>query len=62
VAGERIVAQLRRRLYAHVLSQEIAFFDGRRTGELMSRLASDTTVMQTTGHDQRQHGAAQRGG
>jgi ABC transporter fused permease/ATP-binding protein len=48
VAGERIVARLRRRLYAHVLSQEIAFFDGRRTGELMSRLASDTTVMQTT--------------
>ncbi|HEX5011905.1 MAG TPA: ABC transporter transmembrane domain-containing protein [Planctomycetota bacterium] len=48
IAGERIVARLRRRLYAHVLSQEIAFFDGRRTGELMSRLASDTTVMQTT--------------
>jgi ABC transporter fused permease/ATP-binding protein len=48
ISGERIVAGLRRRLYAHVLSQEIAFFDGRRTGELMSRLASDTTVMQTT--------------
>ncbi|MHC5210495.1 MAG: ABC transporter ATP-binding protein [Planctomycetota bacterium] len=48
VAGERIVTRLRERLYGHVLSQEVAFFDERRTGELMSRLASDTTVLQTT--------------
>src|SRR5262245_41565444 len=48
VAGERIVARLRRRLYAHVLSQEVAFFDSHRTGELVSRLASDTTVIQAT--------------
>ncbi len=48
VAGERIVARLRKTLYARVLQQEVAFFDERRTGELMSRLASDTTVLQTT--------------
>ena len=46
VAGERIVARLRGDLYATVMRQEIAFFDDRRTGELINRLASDTTVLQ----------------
>ena len=45
-AGERIVARLREDLYRSLLRQEIAFFDERRTGELTSRLASDTTVLQ----------------
>jgi ABC transporter fused permease/ATP-binding protein len=48
VAGERIVARLRKALYGRLLAQEVAFFDERRTGELVSRLASDTTVLQTT--------------
>ena len=48
VAGERIVARLRHQLFARLLDQEIAFFDRRRTGELTSRLASDTTVLQNT--------------
>ncbi|WP_223752597.1 ABC transporter transmembrane domain-containing protein [Myxococcus sp. RHSTA-1-4] len=47
-AGERVVARLRKDLFRAMLSQEIAFFDGRRTGELTSRLASDTTVLQNT--------------
>jgi ABC transporter fused permease/ATP-binding protein len=46
VAGERVVARLRTDLYAAVIAREIAFFDGRRTGELINRLASDTTVLQ----------------
>ncbi len=46
VAGERIVARLRGDLYSAVMQQEIAFFDKRRTGELINRLASDTTVLQ----------------
>jgi len=46
VAGERIVARLRTDLYSAVVRREIAFFDGRRTGELINRLASDTTVLQ----------------
>ena len=45
-AGERIVARLRNRLYSKLLSQEIAFFDGTKTGELVSRLSSDTQLMQ----------------
>ncbi|MFZ5470185.1 MAG: ABC transporter ATP-binding protein [Myxococcota bacterium] len=47
-AGERVVARLRRTLYEHLMAQEMAFFDERRTGELTNRLASDTTVLQNT--------------
>ena len=47
-AGERIVAQLRTDLYTAVIRREIAFFDLRRTGELLNRLSSDTTVLQNT--------------
>lgn len=46
VAGERVVVDLRAKLYRAILSQEVAFFDARRTGELTSRLASDTQVLQ----------------
>lgn len=46
VAGEQIVARLRRDLYAAILRQEIGFFDEQRTGELTQRLAADTTVLQ----------------
>lgn len=48
VSGERIVASLRTSLYRSIISQEVAFFDERRTGELTNRLASDTTVLQNT--------------
>ncbi|MDC0739973.1 ABC transporter ATP-binding protein [Polyangium mundeleinium] len=45
-AGERVVTRLRRDLFEHLLAQEIAFFDERKTGELTSRLAADTTLVQ----------------
>jgi ABC transporter fused permease/ATP-binding protein len=48
IAGERIVTRLRESVYRAILAQEIAFFDSRKTGELTSRLASDTTVLQNT--------------
>jgi len=48
VAGERIVTRLRQDLYLRIIRQEIGFFDQRRTGELINRLASDTTVLQNT--------------
>ena len=48
LSGERIVLRLRQRLYQQILSQEISFFDFNRTGELMSRLASDCTTLQNT--------------
>jgi ATP-binding cassette subfamily B protein len=45
-SGERVVAKLRRDLYAAIVRQEVGFFDEQRTGELTNRLASDTTVLQ----------------
>ncbi len=48
VAGERVVSRLRRDLYHHIIEQEVGFFDQRRTGELLNRLSSDTTVLQNT--------------
>ncbi|WP_414654185.1 ABC transporter ATP-binding protein [Hyalangium sp.] len=47
-AGERVVTRLRQNLFASLMSQEVAFFDERKTGELTNRLASDTTVLQST--------------
>ena len=47
IAGESVVTALREKLYRSVLTQEIAFFDERRTGELTNRLASDTSVLQS---------------
>ncbi|MCB1553979.1 MAG: ATP-binding cassette domain-containing protein [Xanthomonadales bacterium] len=40
--GERVVADLRRRLYEHLLYLDLAFFDRNRSGELVSRLSADT--------------------
>ena len=45
-AGERVVARLRTMLFNHLVVQDISFFDKTSTGELMNRLASDTTVLQ----------------
>jgi len=47
IIGERVVARLRCQLYARILKQEIAFFDEHKSGELVSRLGSDTTLLQT---------------
>lgn len=47
-AGERLVADLRRRLYGHLQSLSTSFFDGRRVGELMSRLTNDVAAIQSS--------------
>ncbi|KAL7536533.1 hypothetical protein ACHAWF_005492 [Thalassiosira exigua] len=47
VIGERVVARLRCTLYSQILKQEIAFFDEHKSGELISRLGSDTTLLQS---------------
>jgi len=41
--GERIVADLREGVFGHLVSLSIAYFDEAKTGELVSRLAADTT-------------------
>ena len=45
--GERITADLRNAVYAHVLRQSPAFFEHTQTGEVISRLSTDTTLVQT---------------
>ncbi len=45
-AGERIVARLRSDLFGALVRQDVSFFDGRRTGEMLSRLMADTTAVQ----------------
>ena len=45
--GERITADLRTAVYSHVLRQSPAFFESTQTGEVLSRLTSDTTLVQT---------------
>ena len=45
--GERVTADLRNAVYAHVLRQSPEFFETTQTGEVLSRLTSDTTLVQT---------------
>lgn len=45
--GDRITADLRKVVFARVLRQDPVFFETLRTGEVLSRLSSDTTLIQT---------------
>lgn len=45
--GERVTADLRNAVYAHVLRQSPEFFETTQTGEVLSRLTADTTLVQT---------------
>lgn len=45
--GERVTADVRKAVYAHVIRQSPAFFENTRTGEVLSRLTTDTTLVQT---------------
>ena len=44
--GERVVADLRRAVFDHVLRLSPAFFEVTRVGEVLSRLTADTTLLQ----------------
>lgn len=45
--GERVVADLRRAVYDHLLDLSPGFYANTRTGEVLSRLTTDTTLIQT---------------
>lgn len=45
--GERVVADLRRAVFDHLLGLSPSFFVNTRTGEVLSRLTTDTTLIQT---------------
>ncbi len=44
--GERVVADIRAKVFAHVLRLDPAFFETTRTGEILSRITTDTTLLQ----------------
>jgi len=45
--GERVIADIRKAVFDHVLSLTPSFFEITRTGEVLSRLTADTTLIQT---------------
>jgi ATP-binding cassette subfamily B protein len=45
--GERVTADIRRAVYGHVVNQSPEFFETTQTGEVLSRLTTDTTLIQT---------------
>ena len=45
--GERVTADLRNAVYRHVVEQSPEFFETTQTGEVLSRLTADTTLVQT---------------
>src|SRR5438046_1297639 len=47
IIGERVVADLRAAVFAHLTELSPAFFDSARTGEITSRLTADTTQIKS---------------
>lgn len=45
--GERVVADIRSAVYKHVIKMSPTFFEVTRTGEVLSRLTTDTTLVQS---------------
>ena len=45
--GERVTADIRSKVYSHVVTQSPQFFETTQTGEVLSRLTTDTTLIQT---------------
>ena len=45
--GERVVADMRERVFQNVLRQSPSYFETLQSGEVLSRLTSDTTLIQT---------------
>ena len=45
--GERVTADIRRAVYVHILRMSPQFFEITKTGEVLSRLTTDTTLIQT---------------
>jgi ATP-binding cassette, subfamily B, bacterial len=46
--GERVVAELRANLFAHLTRLDPSFFDAEKTGDIASRLSADTTQLKAT--------------
>lgn len=44
--GEQVIADIRRDVFRHVIRLHLGFFETTRTGEILSRMTTDTTVLQ----------------
>lgn len=44
--GERVIADLRKKLYAHIITLDPTFFDHYKTGNVLARMTADTTIVQ----------------
>ncbi len=44
--GEAVVADMRKKVFAHLLDLSVRFFEDRRTGEITSRLTADIATLQ----------------
>ncbi len=47
VLGQRVITDLRKAVYDHLLNLSPVFFERVRTGEVLSRLTTDTTLIET---------------
>jgi len=45
--GEHIIADLRKKIYQHIISLPPSFFEVNKTGEIISRITTDTSVLQS---------------
>jgi ATP-binding cassette subfamily B (MDR/TAP) protein 10 len=45
LAGQRMIARLRKSVFSSIVNQDVAFFDRNRVGELVNRLSVDVEVM-----------------
>lgn len=45
--GERVITDIRRAVFDHILTLSPGFYEGTRTGEIISRLTNDVTLVQT---------------
>ncbi|MBI1362948.1 MAG: ATP-binding cassette domain-containing protein [Proteobacteria bacterium] len=43
--GERVIAEVRKKVYAHLMSLPPVFFETRRTGEIISRMTADVAIL-----------------
>lgn len=43
--GQRVIADMQHRLFAHVIAQDVTFFHDHSTGKLLSRLTNDVSMM-----------------
>ncbi len=44
--GERVTSDIRKTIYAHILSQSPEFFETQQSGEILSRINNDTSIIQ----------------